>query len=151
MFDIGFSELLVCAVVALVVIGPERMPEAVRSIGLWIGRFKRSMRETRQEIERQIGVEDIRRQLHNEEIMRSLEQTRADINSELNSVIEHVQSDIDAEERNKPRTYTQQELPDHAHLSEEEQSKTVELVEQTKLNFTADNNPQTSDSASKTP
>lgn len=152
MFDIGFSELLVCAVVALVVIGPERMPEAVRSIGLWIGRFKRSLRETRQEIERQIGVEDIRRQLHNEEIMRSLEQTRADINKELNSVIEHVQSDIDAEERNKPRIYTQQELPDHAHHTEsEQQNKTVELVEQTKLNFTADNNPQTSDSASKTP
>lgn len=116
MFDIGFSELLVCGVVALIVIGPERMPEAVRTMGLWIGRFKRSLRDTRQEIERQIGVEDIRRQLHNEDIMRSLEKTRADINSELNSVIEHVQSDIDAENRQHPRIQTQEQLlPDHAH------------------------------------
>lgn len=116
MFDIGFSELLVCGVVALIVIGPERMPEAVRTIGLWIGRFKRSLRDTRQEIERQIGVDDIRRQLHNEDIMRSLEKTRADINAELNSVIEHVQSDIDVEDRHHPRIIPQeQSLPDHAH------------------------------------
>ena len=116
MFDIGFSEIVVCAVVALIVIGPERMPEAVRTMGLWIGRFKRSMRETRQEIERQIGVEDIRRQLHNEDIMRSLEKTRDDINKELNSVIEHVQADLDAEERSKPRVYEHEsELPNHSH------------------------------------
>ena len=116
MFDIGFSEIVVCAVVALIVIGPERMPEAVRTMGLWIGRFKRSMRETRQEIERQIGVEDIRRQLHNEDIMRSLEKTRDDINKELNSVIEHVQADLDAEERSKPRVYEyESELPNHSH------------------------------------
>ena len=118
MFDIGFSEIIVCAVVALIVIGPERMPETVRTIGLWIGRFKRSLHETRQEIERQIGVEDIRRQLHNEDIMRSLEKTRNDINHEINSVIEHTQSipETDTEERKKVRTYeNEQVLPDHAH------------------------------------
>lgn len=118
MFDIGFSELLVCAVIGLVVIGPERMPEAVRTMGLWIGRFKRSLRETRQEIERQIGVEDIRRQLHNEDIMRSLEKTRADISNELNSVIEHAQdaTNQDTTERKQIRTYSAEaQLPDHAH------------------------------------
>lgn len=76
MFDIGFFEILVIAIVALVVIGPERMPETVRNVGLWIGRLKRSLRETRSEIERQIGADDIRRQLHNEDVMRSLEKTR---------------------------------------------------------------------------
>ena len=133
MFDIGFSELLVCGVVALIVIGPERMPEAVRNMGLWIGRFKRSMRETRQEIERQIGVEDIRRQLHNEDIMRSLEQTRNEINSELNSVIEHVQSDDTAiENRNPPRTYSQeQQLPDHAHGQEDKLANSQDQHSQT--------------------
>ena len=70
MFDIGFTELLVCLVVALVVIGPEQLPGTVRTVGLWIGRLKRSLRDTRQEIERQIGADDIRRQLHNEEVMR---------------------------------------------------------------------------------
>lgn len=83
MLDISFFELLVIAVVALVVIGPERLPEAVRGVSLWIGRFKRSLRETRSELERQIGADDIRRQLHNEEVMQSLEKTRREIEAAM--------------------------------------------------------------------
>lgn len=79
MFDIGFFELLIIAVVGLVIIGPERLPETARAIGLWLGRVKRSLRETRSEIEKQLGADDIRRQLHNEEVMRSLEATRRQI------------------------------------------------------------------------
>jgi sec-independent protein translocase protein TatB len=84
MFDIGFSEIIVCAVVGLVVIGPERLPETVRTVGLWVGRFKRSMRETREEIERQVGMDDVKRQLHTEEMMRTLENMQEEIDSALN-------------------------------------------------------------------
>jgi sec-independent protein translocase protein TatB len=119
MFDIGFSEIIVCCIVALIVIGPERLPETVRTMGLWIGRLKRSLRETRVEIERQMGVDDIRRQLHNEDIMRSLEDARKDIHS----VIEQTQSPSDAEERSKPRIYASEPaLPDHAHLQEQDKN-----------------------------
>ena len=52
MFDIGFAELLIIGVVSLLVIGPERLPGAVRTVSLWLGRFKRSFNEIRQEIER---------------------------------------------------------------------------------------------------
>ena len=121
MFDIGFSEIIVCAVVALVVIGPERMPETVRTVGLWIGRLKRSLRETRVEIERQIGVDDIRRQLHNEDIMRSL----ADVQKNITEALQQAQLDADEEERNKTRTYEHEiALPDHAHLSDIQQLNT---------------------------
>ncbi len=128
MFDIGFTEIIVCCVVALVVIGPERMPEAVRSIGLWVGRFKRSLRETREEIERQIGVDDIRRQLHNEDIMRTLENTRADINR----MIEESQNslDVDMIERNKTHTYEHNELPDHSHTVDTSTQTQESIVEQ---------------------
>ena len=51
MFDMGFFELLVIAVVGLLVIGPERFPGAVRACGLWIGRMKRVLRETRTSLE----------------------------------------------------------------------------------------------------
>ncbi|BFM09496.1 Sec-independent protein translocase protein TatB [Halioxenophilus aromaticivorans] len=85
MFDIGFFELLVIAVVGLLVIGPERLPETIRGILLTIGRVKRGLSNTRQELERQIGADDIRRQLHNEEIMARLEQTRQDIDHTLNT------------------------------------------------------------------
>ena len=83
MFDIGFFELVLVAVVGLVVIGPERLPETVRTIALWIGRLKRSLRETRQELEEHIGADEIRRQLHNEDVMRSLNATRDEIQKTL--------------------------------------------------------------------
>lgn len=79
MFDIGLTELLVIAVISLVVIGPDRLPETVRTVSMWIGRFKRSLRETRRELEQQLGADEIRRQLHNEEIMRNLEKMRSEM------------------------------------------------------------------------
>lgn len=72
MFDIGFFELLLVATVGLLVIGPERLPDTIRTISLWVGRIKRGLRDTQAEIEQQIGADDIRRQLHNEEVMQQL-------------------------------------------------------------------------------
>lgn len=69
MFDIGFTELLLVGLVALVVLGPERLPGAVRTTGLWIGRLKRSFANIKAEVEREIGADEIRRQLHNERIL----------------------------------------------------------------------------------
>lgn len=69
MFDIGFTELLLCGLVALVVLGPERLPGAVRTAGLWIGRIKRSFNAIKADVEREIGADEIRRQLHNEQIL----------------------------------------------------------------------------------
>jgi sec-independent protein translocase protein TatB len=114
-FDIGFSELVVCAIVALLVIGPERMPEAVRTVGLWIGRFKRGLRETRSEIERQMGVDDIRRQLHNEDIMRSLEDARRD----MDNVVAQTQASLSIENDVIEREYqSEPDLPYHSHYDE---------------------------------
>jgi sec-independent protein translocase protein TatB len=120
-FDIGFAELLLCMVIALVVIGPEQLPGTVRTIGLWIGRLKRSLRETRSEIERQIGADDIRRQLHNEEIMHSLEQTRQAMENSIKAGETEGEKllNADEEERPKKRIYgPPEELPDHAHMDE---------------------------------
>ncbi|RMO78982.1 Sec-independent protein translocase protein TatB [Pseudomonas syringae pv. philadelphi] len=69
MFGISFSELLLVGLVALLVLGPERLPGAARTAGLWIGRLKRSFNAIKQEVEREIGADEIRRQLHNEHIL----------------------------------------------------------------------------------
>ncbi|WP_165680629.1 Sec-independent protein translocase protein TatB [Metapseudomonas otitidis] len=69
MFGISFGELLLIGLVALLVLGPERLPGAARTAGLWIGRLKRSFNAIKQEVEREIGADEIRRQLHNEQIM----------------------------------------------------------------------------------
>lgn len=73
MFGVSFSELVLVGLVALLVLGPERLPGAARTAGLWIGRIKRSFNAIKQEVEREIGADEIRRQLHNEHIL-SLEQ-----------------------------------------------------------------------------
>jgi len=69
MFGISFSELLLVGLVALLVLGPERLPGAARTAGLWIGRLKRSFNAIKQEVERELGADEIRRQLHNEHIL----------------------------------------------------------------------------------
>lgn len=69
MFDIGFTELLLVGLVALLVFGPERLPGAARTAGLWIGRLRRSFNALKSEVEREIGADEIRRQLHNERIL----------------------------------------------------------------------------------
>jgi sec-independent protein translocase protein TatB len=82
MFDIGFTELLLIGVVALVVLGPDRLPGAVRTAGLWIGRIKRSFSAIKAEVEREIGADEIRRQLHNEQIL-ELERDMQNLKSDL--------------------------------------------------------------------
>ena len=81
MFDIGFSELVVIAVITLVVVGPERLPETVRSISLWIGRIKQMFSIAQKDLENEVGMDDIRRQLYNEKIMRDISDSKADIDS----------------------------------------------------------------------
>ena len=76
MFDIGFPELVVVSIVALLVIGPEKLPETIRTISLMLGRLQRSFASIRREIETEIGADEIRQQLHNESIMKELEETR---------------------------------------------------------------------------
>ena len=68
----GFTELLSIAVIGLVVIGPKRLPEAIRNVALFIGRLRRMMSSARTEFEKEFGVDEIRQQLHNEQIMEKL-------------------------------------------------------------------------------
>jgi len=60
MFDIGFWELALIFVVALVVVGPERMPGLIRSTGQWIGRMQRVARELRAEFEREAHTQEFK-------------------------------------------------------------------------------------------
>jgi sec-independent protein translocase protein TatB len=60
MFDIGALELIVVGVVALLVLGPERLPKVARTAGLWIGRARRSFLSVKEEIDREIKAEELR-------------------------------------------------------------------------------------------
>jgi sec-independent protein translocase protein TatB len=74
MFDIGFSELLLIAVVALVVLGPERLPKAARFAGLWVRKARAQWHSVKSELEREIADEELKRTLHDSrDAMRSLD------------------------------------------------------------------------------
>jgi sec-independent protein translocase protein TatB len=59
MFDIGFWELVLVGVVALVVIGPERLPKAARMAGLWVGRARRTLSSVKEEIDREFKAQEL--------------------------------------------------------------------------------------------
>jgi sec-independent protein translocase protein TatB len=61
MFDIGFSELMVIAVVALIVIGPERLPKVARTVGLLFGRMQRYVNDVKSDISREMALDDLRK------------------------------------------------------------------------------------------
>ncbi|PWB28636.1 twin-arginine translocase subunit TatB [Stenotrophomonas sp. SPM] len=77
MFDIGFSELLVIAVVALVVLGPERLPKAARFAGLWVRRARNQWDSVKQELERELQAEEIKRQM--QDVRQSMQDTESQL------------------------------------------------------------------------
>ena len=80
MFDIGFWEFSLIAIVALVVVGPEKLPELTRTVGKLIGRARRTMRELKYELERDAEFEEVKRlreefsKKHLEELEKTLDE-----------------------------------------------------------------------------
>ena len=78
MFDIGFSEIMVIAVVALIVIGPERLPKVARTLGHLFGRMQRYVNDIKSDIGREIQLDELRNlQSSMEDAARSIEQSVA--------------------------------------------------------------------------
>lgn len=90
MFDVGFWELILFFVVALVVVGPERLPRLARTVGLWIGKAQRIVSEVKEEVEREIRVEEIKnsisQQSGTEEIKKLADRVKS-INSEVQETV----------------------------------------------------------------
>lgn len=74
MFDIGALELVVIAVVALIVVGPERLPRLARTAGRWVGRARRTLLSVKEEIDREIKAEELREILQRQNARKPLEQ-----------------------------------------------------------------------------
>jgi sec-independent protein translocase protein TatB len=68
MFDVGFWEILLILVLALVVIGPERLPGAARTVGLWVGKSRRFIEGVKSDVEQEFDVSEFKRVIHNQEI-----------------------------------------------------------------------------------
>ena len=92
MFDIGFSELLLIAVVALVVIGPERLPGVARNIGRFAGRLQRYVNDIKRDFNREIEFEEIRRlQQEMESTVQSMQESMRVVETTLKQDVERHQ------------------------------------------------------------
>ena len=80
MFNIHSTEILLILIVALLVIGPDKLPSTIRTASLWIGRFRRSFYKVKAEVERELNTDEIRRQLHNESVMAQIEDAKTKVN-----------------------------------------------------------------------
>ena len=80
MFDIGFTELVLVAVIGLLILGPERMPVAVRTIGLWVGKIKRTVSGVQKEIQDELRVDEIRKKA--DENRKAIEDRMAELQAE---------------------------------------------------------------------
>lgn len=94
MFDIGFSELIVIAVVALLVIGPERLPKAARTLGHLFGRMQRYVNDVKADISREMELDELRKlQASMQDAARSFEHSVSreinDTETELRKIAEH--------------------------------------------------------------
>jgi sec-independent protein translocase protein TatB len=92
MFDIGFSEMLVIGLVALVVIGPERLPRVARTLGHLAGRLQRYVADVKSDINREVELEDLRK------MRDSVQQAASGIESSVQNEINAVQSDLKSAE-----------------------------------------------------
>jgi sec-independent protein translocase protein TatB len=89
MFDLGFSELMLIGVVALLVIGPERLPKVARTAGQWVGRLNRYVSQVKQDIDRDIKLEELRKmQQDMKDSAQRYEIMAGDTKREIESVVE---------------------------------------------------------------
>jgi sec-independent protein translocase protein TatB len=99
MFDIGFSELMVIAVVALIVIGPERLPKVARTVGLLFGRMQRYVNDVKADINREMALDELRKLQANiqetaDNLEQSMKQDVSAVESDLNKVAGEAQAAV---------------------------------------------------------
>nr|WP_298250974.1 Sec-independent protein translocase protein TatB [uncultured Halomonas sp.] len=113
MFDIGFLELLLLGVVGLLVLGPERLPKAARTLGLWIGKTKRTVSGMQREISAQLEAEDLRQKL--DEQQKKLDDSLNQVKRGVEGIAEPEHDAQDARQhRQEPSSATPEQRLDDA-------------------------------------
>ncbi|WP_440826047.1 Sec-independent protein translocase protein TatB [Psychrobacter cryohalolentis] len=116
MFDIGFSELLLFGVIALIVLGPEKLPQAARTAGQWYAKIRRTVSTLQSEIEAELDLAETRQQMQKE--LAKIRQTEAEMRREMaemrgsmqefeSSKNQHLKASRDLVDDAKPRQSSQ--------------------------------------------
>ena len=101
MFDIGFTELVLVAVIGLLILGPERMPVAVRTIGLWVGKIKRTVGGVQKEIQDELRIDEIRKKA--DENRKAIEERMTELAAETDIM----EAPVEVAQENRPAKKTE--------------------------------------------
>lgn len=95
MFDFGFWEIIMILLVALIVVGPERLPGLARTAGLWVGKAKRFVTDVKAEVDKELAADELKKVLDKQnamddvfEIIEETRQVTNEIKQDLNSGVE---------------------------------------------------------------
>ena len=150
MLDIGFLELLIIAVVGLLVLGPERLPRAARTAGLWIGKIKRSVSGMQREISAQLESEELRQKLNEQQkkLDDSLKKAKLDVEN-IAEAPKSSDSDSASPSKEQHLADASARIDDALETVRETSASTADSGTQEKPPTEA-STPQTSPSSSKT-
>ena len=98
MFDVGFSEIVLIAVVALIVIGPERLPKTARTLGHLFGRLQRYVNEVKADISREMELDELKKlQQEVKSAAQDIEQSVSNMKNEVDAGVRSVEAELNAE------------------------------------------------------
>ncbi len=89
MFDVGFWELVFIAIIALLIVGPERMPRIARAAGLWLGKMRGFVSSVKQDIDRELAAEELKAALEKQAAVPELEELLDEVSGEPLKAGEH--------------------------------------------------------------
>ena|SRR5437016_3954104 len=101
MFDIGFSELLVIGVVALIVIGPEKLPRVARTVGHLLGRMQRYVADVKADINREIELEELRKM--RDSMQKAATDVQSSVDSELHKTADDLNQAVEGEKQGEKK------------------------------------------------
>ena len=90
MFDFGFSELMICGVVGLVVLGPERLPLVAKTAGQWIGKAQRFVQQMKDDIDREAELSELKK------IKDDAQKMASDLNATVQNAAKDIEKDVDS-------------------------------------------------------
>ncbi len=148
MFDMGFTEMMLIGIVALIVIGPERLPGVARTAGKYFGRLKRFMTSVRADVEQELRADELRQILADQQrelntLKDSISEAGNNIEKEANAVVEAGASLDDSPDElppHEPLPDSSDELPPHDPLPDPEEEEAAAAEEPAR--------PKTGDAAS---
>tara|TARA_R110002167_G_scaffold148118_14_gene341006 strand:+ start:3543 stop:3977 length:435 start_codon:yes stop_codon:yes gene_type:complete len=97
MFDIGFLELVLVGIIGLIILGPERLPVAARTLGKWVGRARRMVSQFTQEIDKEIEIEELKKQLKKQGESLDINKDVQQIQETVSQALKEAEQDIENE------------------------------------------------------